>query len=223
MPGSTRRRRQPPSRARSGSSRSVPAIAVGVVVTAVVVDFFASRPALLVAILVTLGVGTVAAGGVYLHLATTRRRREAELTRSIRGVDAMTGPQFEQFVAALMRRTGFAHVQVSGGAGDLGADITALVPDGHLVVQCKRYRTGRPVGSADVQKLAGTARELHRAELAAIVTSSHFTRPAVEIAARLRIALVDREALAAWATDDLRPPALYRPATPPTRWVAPPG
>jgi restriction system protein len=193
------------------------------VVTAAVVDFFASRPALLMAVLLALGVSALAAGGGYLHWATSRRRREEELTRSIRGVDAMTGPQFERFVAALMRRTGFAHVQVSGGAGDLGADITALVPDGRLVVQCKRFHTGRRVGSSDVQKLAGTARELHGAELAAIVTSSQFTRPAVDVAARLGIALVDREALAAWATDDLRPPALYRPATPPTRWVAPPG
>ncbi len=62
------------------------------------------------------------------------RRRWAELTRSIAATDWLTGPQFEHWLAALMRRTGFTRVQVCGGAGDLGADITAYGPTRRRVV-----------------------------------------------------------------------------------------
>ncbi|WP_420814689.1 restriction endonuclease [Kineococcus siccus] len=50
---------------------------------------------------------------------------------------------FEQLVARLLRRDGWREVTVSGGAGDLGADVTARHPgDGSLlVVQCSACAT----------------------------------------------------------------------------------
>ena len=44
---------------------------------------------------------------------------------SLKQVDRMTGPQFEQWCAALLRRNGFWRVRVLGGSGDQGADIIA--------------------------------------------------------------------------------------------------
>ena len=129
-----------------------------------------------------------------------RRRREAELTASIESTNGLTGPQFEQWVAMLMRRTGFTQVQVCGGAGDLGADVIAVTPTGcRVVVQCKCYDPGRTVGSPDVQKLAGTARAIHGADVAVIVTTARFTRSAQTTADQLGIVLVDRRQLAWWA------------------------
>ena len=201
------RRGRAPARRRSG-----PLIVAAVVAGVLALDWLADRPGLVVTVaVVLLGCG-VAAITLYLAWVGSRRHREKALTRSVAVADSLSGQQFERWIAALMRRTGFTRVRVSGGAGDLGADITALAPGGRLlVVQCKRYRVGRRVGSPDVQKLAGTARAVHGADLAAIVTTGGFTEHAEALAARLGIGLVDRDTLARWATDDLLPVALVHP------------
>ena len=101
-----------------------------------------------------LAVAAVAAGIWYLVYRVRKVRRRGQ--RLGGGIDSMTGPEFEQYVAGLMRRTGFRAVQVTGQAADLGADITAATPDGRrVVVQCKRYSGS--VGSPHVQRLNGTA------------------------------------------------------------------
>ncbi|MEU2183938.1 restriction endonuclease [Streptomyces thermolilacinus] len=113
---------------------------------------------------------------------------------------------FEHTVAALCVRDGCTRTEVSGGPGDLGADVVATTPDGRrLVVQCKQYGPGHPVGSQDLQRFGGTCFAVHEAEAAVVVTTSTFTAPAVEYAAALGIVCVDGEALAAW-TDGRTPP-----------------
>lgn len=133
--------------------------------------------------------------------------RQARRDRDIAATDTMTGPQFEEYVARLMRRDGLHGVRVCGGSGDLGADITARTGDGRrVVVQCKRYSGS--VGDPHVQKFNGTAWQIHRADVALLVTTGRPTSRARQLAARCRIVLVDRHELAAWATDGRLPAAL---------------
>ncbi|MFB7393564.1 restriction endonuclease [Streptomyces sp. NPDC056191] len=55
----------------------------------------------------------------------------------------------------------------------------ALTPDGRrLVIQCKRYRDSNKVGSQDLQRFGGTCFTVHGADVAAVVTTSTFTKPA---------------------------------------------
>lgn len=208
---STGRSRKP---SRGSTSGRLPFGLVAILIGgAVAWHWLAERPALLVGVGVALAVLGVAALTLWLAWIRSARRRRTALARSVEATDRLSGPQFEKWVADLMRRTGFTRVHISGGAGDLGADILALARSGRrVVVQCKRYQVGRSVGSAEVQKLAGTARAIHDADIAAIVTNSSFTRPAREVAARLGVGLVDRDVLARWATDGLPPLALTRPA-----------
>jgi restriction system protein len=118
-----------------------------------------------------------------------------------------TGPQFEQVVAELLRRDGCEGVRVSGGAGDRGADIKAISPEGHqVVVQCKCYRS-QPVGDPDMQRFLGTVRQVHNAAIPLFVTTSRFTRPAAQLARDHGIELVDGRTLAAWRTRAWRLPA----------------
>jgi len=126
------------------------------------------------------------------------RYREANLST----IDRMTGPQFERHIAGLLIRDGWERVTIPGGAGDLGADVVAYHPtDGlKLVVQCKRYRVTRPVGSADMQRFLGTVRLVHRADYAWFVTTSRFTDAAAELAAAGQVVPLDREALADWSS-----------------------
>ncbi|KUH40466.1 hypothetical protein ATE80_01835 [Streptomyces kanasensis] len=122
---------------------------------------------------------------------------------------------FEHTVAALCVRDGCTRTEVSGGPGDLGADVVATAPDGRrLIVQCKQYAADNPVGSQDLQRFGGTCFAVHGAEVAVVVTTSTFTAPAVEYAETIGIVCVDGEALAAW-TDGRTPPPWEDPAAAP--------
>ncbi|MFD5074172.1 restriction endonuclease [Streptomyces sp. NPDC058371] len=114
--------------------------------------------------------------------------------------DALDADEFEQAIAALCERDGCADVEVVGGAGDLGADVTATAADGRrIVIQCKRYCDTNKVGSQDLQRFGGTCFTVHEAQVAIVVTTSDFTAPAAEYAEQCGILCVDRETLRAWS------------------------
>ncbi|MFF1300236.1 MULTISPECIES: restriction endonuclease [unclassified Streptomyces] len=119
----------------------------------------------------------------------------------------MGSREFEHAVAFLCERDGCLGVRVVGGAGDLGADVVADAPDGRrVVIQCKRYGPTTKVGSPDLQRFGGTCHSVHGAQVAAVVTTSVFTKPAAQYASGTGIRLVDEAALAAWATRTGPPP-----------------
>lgn len=106
---------------------------------------------------------------------------------------------FERTVADLCLRDGCGDVEVVGGAGDLGADVTAVTPDGRrLIVQCKRYGETNKVGSQDLQRFGGTCFTVHEADIAVVVTTSDFTAPALEYAEQCGILCVNGDELSAW-------------------------
>ncbi|MER6735503.1 restriction endonuclease [Streptomyces puniciscabiei] len=106
---------------------------------------------------------------------------------------------FERAIADLCTGYGCREVEVVGGAGDLGADVVAVTPDGRrLVIQCKQYGDPHKVGSQDVQRFGGTCFTIHEADVAVLVTTSEFTEPAREYARRCGIVCVDGPGLVAW-------------------------
>jgi restriction system protein len=152
------------------------------------------------------------AGGIYV----VRRARKAEQRRlenarqaQVREVQSreiaryhVLGPkEFEHAIAYLCQRDGCTNVEVSGGAGDLGADVVATAPDGRrIVIQCKRYGPTHKVGSPEMQRFGGTCYAVHHAQIPVVVTTSAFTRQAAGYAATQRIRLYDEQALAGWAS-----------------------
>ncbi|MDJ0462183.1 restriction endonuclease [Streptomyces sp. H27-C3] len=119
---------------------------------------------------------------------------------------AMDADAFEDAIAELCERDGCGDVYVVGGAGDLGADVIATTPDGRrVVIQCKCYGETNKVGSQDMQRFGGTCYAVHDAHVAAVVTTSAFTDPAIEYADHCGILCFDHEALTAW-TDGAGPP-----------------
>ncbi|MEU3661311.1 restriction endonuclease [Streptomyces sp. NPDC032940] len=114
--------------------------------------------------------------------------------------DALSPDEFEQAIADLCTRDGCAEVEVVGGAGDLGADVLAVTPDGRrLVVQCKRYGEDHKVGSEELQRFGGTCFTVHEADVAVLVTSSDFTAPAADYAEQCGIVCVDGRRLREWS------------------------
>ncbi|MEU1707747.1 restriction endonuclease [Streptomyces sp. NPDC005706] len=107
---------------------------------------------------------------------------------------------FEQAIADLCARDDCRQVEVVGGAGDLGADVTAVTPDGRrVVIQCKRYCDTNKVGSQDMQRFGGTCFTVHEADIAVVVTTSDFTAPALEYAQQCGILCVNGAELSAWS------------------------
>jgi restriction system protein len=114
--------------------------------------------------------------------------------------DALSPEEFEEAVAALCERDGCSYIEVVGGAGDLGADILAVAPDGRrVVIQCKRYSGSHRVGSQDLQRFGGTCFTVHEADVAVVITTSDFTAPAVEYAEQCGIVCWDGQALRKWS------------------------
>ncbi|MCW2888814.1 MAG: hypothetical protein JWL58_5676 [Streptosporangiaceae bacterium] len=126
---------------------------------------------------------------------------QAVRAREITTYHAMSPREFEHALAYLCARDGCSDVRVVGGAGDLGADVVATTPQGQsLVIQAKRYRVGNKVTGPDLQKFGGTCYGIHGAQIAAVVTTSGFTRQAMTYAAQMGIRVYDNEALAGWAS-----------------------
>ena len=177
-------------------------------------SLFATHPALL--ILLAIGGGSLAAWRMNARrrqnqALASQQQREAEIyaarALAIGTYYTMSGREFESALAYLCRRDGCREAQVTGGAGDLGADVVAITPDGRkLVIQAKRYAAGSLVTGPELQKFGGTCYQVHRAGVAAVVTTSGYTRQAREYAAMMRIVLFDNDALAGWAARDGAPP-----------------
>jgi restriction system protein len=128
--------------------------------------------------------------------ASATRPDLAHAAPGIGDVLALTPGQFEDLAAALLSRLGYAQMQRVGGAGDLGADLVGRDPQGRsTIVQCKRYAPGATIGTPVVQTFIGMLTVHHRAERGVIVSTAGYTQPAIDLARRHGIALVDGEAL----------------------------
>jgi tetratricopeptide (TPR) repeat protein len=118
-----------------------------------------------------------------------RRLQEQEIIRArIIGLEAK---QFEHEVAMWMTRAGY-QARVTQPSHDGGVDVLATRNGEKIVVQCKRW--DRPVGPDKVRELAGS-RSDWKADRALLVTTSDFTKAAVDTAQRLDIELWNFETL----------------------------
>lgn len=118
--------------------------------------------------------------------------------RTLAGVDAMTGTEFEELVAGLCRRDGCTDVRRVGGANDNGADVVGRLPDGRsLVIQCKRYAPTGTIASRELRDLLG-AKVHFGADLAVFVTTTRFSRPSERFALQHGILAVHRDLLGLW-------------------------
>lgn len=194
----TRRTGRRPVRYRKQTDLTGAVLAAVVVVAAL--SFLAAHIAEVVLVL-------LAAAAVFVGVKAWKARadRQASIIRAQRAQHitaylAMSPKQFEHALADLCRRDGCTKVRVVGGAGDLAADVIATTPDGRrIVLQAKRYGPRTVVGSEDIQKVNGTYRDAHHAQLAAIVTTSMFSKPALAFAKQVGIGTYDQQRLAAWA------------------------
>jgi len=138
--------------------------------------------------------GPVLAATAVLSLFAIRRRH-GPVETSVDEFLAMTPTEFEAAVGRILGRHGY-RLTLTGGPGDLAADLIGTDPDGRpTVVQCKRYAPGHPVGSRDVQLLMALGVRHHKAERLVLVTTSDFTDPARDLADEQGVDLISGEEL----------------------------
>lgn len=156
--------------------------------------------------------------GAQLHLFWQRRRLRAEerraeerrraeeqrraeelsvavqLARRLERAQYMSGPQFEAFVAEVLRASGH-QATVLGGSGDQGVDVIAVRNDQRIAIQCKNH--AKRVGNKPVQEVFAGARH-HNCRHAWVVAPAGFTKGAFELAATTGVSLFDENGLRAW-------------------------
>ncbi|MFF8882104.1 restriction endonuclease [Streptomyces flaveolus] len=197
----------------------VAAAAVGLVV--MVVNWLLAHWWVLVVLLVL----AVLVGAGWLYSRLQRAQWEAVRAQGLRygmpHLDALHHARFEDAIRDLMQRDGCPDAQRVGGRGDLGADVKATDPFGRRwVIQCKHRRNGAQgaaVGTPDLQVLNGTARQVHGADVAVIVTNGRVSGPAVAFAEQQQLHVVDRQMLAVWASGSRPLWELLRALPPPRR------
>ena len=143
-----------------------------------------------------------AAVGLFLAvpISAEGNLRRVRGNTSIIAVDAMTGTEFEDYVAARLRRAGW-NVEFTPPIGDYGVDLIAQRDGKSVAVQCKRH--GKTVGVAAVQQVVSGARH-HGCSKSIVVSNQEFTRAAKQLAATHRCQLIGRRALQAWVAPPAR-------------------
>ena len=122
-----------------------------------------------------------------LGLKLVARRRFA----AVRDVDRMTGLEFEQYIAGLLRKNGFRNVCLTEKY-DLGVDIIAEKDGTRWGIQTKRY-----IGlvKADSVRQVVTGLRLYDCDRAMVITNSVYSAVAQRLAASNDCLLIDRSGL----------------------------
>jgi HJR/Mrr/RecB family endonuclease len=185
--GHRRRHARRGSKASGGGSLILTIVILGLLSAA------ASRvgwPAVIVALLVI--------GVIVLRFLIRRAKlstpKAQDLNDTLQYVGAMSGSQFEIFVAQVLRAMGYK-TSVLGGSGDQGVDIIALSQDGKVAVQCKNYQ--KPVGNKPVQEVFAGAKH-YACKHAWVVAPAGYTRGAYELARSVGVLLFDANSMRTW-------------------------
>lgn len=128
-----------------------------------------------------------------IRLIYRKFRERAILKRiassGIRYIDRMDGHQFEFFLKALFKVLGYKP-KLTGKSHDFGADLI-LEGRNRIVIQAKRYGFKKKVGLSAVQEVYA-AQAFYKAHEAWVITNSHFTRGAKELANACHVKLLPR-------------------------------
>lgn len=107
-------------------------------------------------------------------------------------IDAMEGIEFENYIKKMLERMGYYSVKTTATTGDQGVDLLARKGMTKYAIQCKRYKNS--VGNKAVQEVFAGA-SFYKCDKCIVVTNSHFTNSAKELAKANKVELWDRDKL----------------------------
>ncbi len=103
--------------------------------------------------------------------------RPRKIAASLREIDAMTGHEFERFLAKLFQRMGYRAQVVGASGSDFGADLVIEKGGVKIAVQAKNYDGGRVGNDAVQQAIAGAT--FYDCKAALVVTNASYTKAAL--------------------------------------------
>lgn len=106
-------------------------------------------------------------------------------------IDKMTGEEFEHYLKLRFEKEGYK-VEMTKASQDYGADLVITKRGHSMAIQAKRYDAN--VGTAAIQEVVA-AKEYYQAESCMVVTNSHFTINALNLAEANDVELRDRDDL----------------------------
>lgn len=118
----------------------------------------------------------------------SRERRQFRMA----DFDRMDGWEFEEYVAELLLRNGYTHVEVTRGSKDQGVDILAQKDEVSYAIQCKHY-TAKVPNKAVQEAYAGA--KFYGCDVPVVLTNSYFFPSAEELGDEIGVELWDREEL----------------------------
>ena len=104
----------------------------------------------------------------------------------------LSGEEFENYVALLLRDHYYRRIELTKGSGDQGVDILCERNGQTYAIQCKNYAGA--VGNFAVQEAYAGA-EFYGCDIAVVVCPGTFTRGAIELAESTGVTLWDGEKL----------------------------
>lgn len=113
--------------------------------------------------------------------------------RKLKNPYLATPEEFERLCAEIFRRRGYK-VELTASGGDYGADVIARKKGLTLIIGAKRYAKENKVGNRWVQQLLGAMPHFDAGQ-AVLITTSTFTKQAIEQAEGCPIELIDGEEL----------------------------
>jgi restriction system protein len=141
-------------------------------------------------------VGVAVFGGWAGLPVWAKARQVTKYLRSgLRDIDAMTGIDFENYVATRLRAAGY-RVALTNVTGDFGVDLIASKDGQRIAIQCKRH--ARRIGAAAIQQVVAGAL-MHRCTSTMVVSNQEFTPAAIQLARVHSCELVGRTRLPKWA------------------------
>ena len=123
--------------------------------------------------------------------AAYNRWLQRNYSATMQEVDQMTGVQFEEFCAALLKKHGYG-VKFTKATGDQGVDLVATKDGVKYAIQCKRYDS--KLGNAPVQQVYAGAK-IYDCSVPIVMTNSFFTPGAKRAASVTGVQLWDRNVI----------------------------
>ncbi len=128
--------------------------------------------------------------GIVFFITRIMRRAKINKAMVTDDYDTMSGEEFEEFCADVLRGNGYTGVEVTKASGDHGVDILANKEGLKYAIQCKRY--SKPVGNKAVQEVY-SGKDIYKADVAVVMSNMEFTTQAIEDAKRLNVELWNRD------------------------------
>ncbi len=141
-------------------------------------------------VLLCFGVAFLALILVIYFVSNHINKKNIEKALQTKQYDEMTGIEFENFCANILRGNDFKDVKVTKASADHGIDVLAKKDGRYYAIQCKRYNSN--VGNKAVQE-AYSGKDIYKADVAVVMTNQFFTKQAMQDARNLKVELWDRD------------------------------